>query len=283
MLRVIVENKYEEQLNLTENGNYALLSVGGITPPPATINYVTLATADGAVFNSSRVGVRNIVITIAPVNGVESNRINLYKYFKIKNYIKLYFENNTRSVWIDGYIETIDGDLFSNSEQIQISIICPDPFFKDQKTDLYKFSNITNLFSFPFAIEETPGVPISEMSEHSTIAVVNNGDEEAGVTIRMYANGTVVNPKIYNTTTNENVSLDITMEEGDVISFDTRPGNKRVTLNRNGVLSNIINNMTFDSEWLTLRVGDNIFTYDADSGTELLDIMIILHPLYEGI
>lgn len=282
MLRVIAENKKEEQINLTENGNYAVLSVGGLTPPTATINTVTLATADGAVFNSSRVGIRNIVITLAPQNSIEANRLELYRYFKSKHYIKLYLENNTRSVWIDGYVEAIDGDLFSSLEQIQISIICPDPFFKDTKTGVYKFSNITDLFKFPFAIEETPGIPISEMSEHITIAVVNNGDEEVGITVRLYANGTVVNPKIYNTTTNENFSLNITMQDGDVISFDTRPGYKRVTLNRNSVLSNIINSMTFDSEWLTLDVGDNVFTYDADSGTELLDIQIVLHPLYEG-
>lgn len=283
MLHVIAENKYQQQINLTANGNYALLSVGGLTPPTATINTAVIATSDGAVFNSSRVGMRNIVLTIAPLNSVETSRINLYTYFKSKQYIKLYLENNTRSVWIDGYIESIDGDLYSDAEQMQISIICPDPYFKDTETGHYTFSNVVSLFQFPFAIEETPGIPISQLNAFVRIAVNNNSDDETGVLIHMIANGAVTNPTIYNTTTNENFSLDITLQNGDEINIDTRRGKKSVTLTRNAVTTNILNDMTQDSEWLNLIVGDNIFTYTAASGAQNLDITVYLQPVYEGV
>lgn len=282
MLHVIAENKYNQQINLTENGNYALLSVGGLTPPAATINTAVIATSDGAVFNSSRLGTRNIVLTIAPLNSIETNRINLYQYFKAKQYIKLYLENNTRSVWIDGYIETMDGNLYSESQRIQISIICPDPFFKDTETGVYLFSNVIDLFSFPFAIEETPGVPISQVGEYVEIAITNNSDYETGVVITMLANGSVSNPTIYNMTTNENFSLNITMQAGDEITIDTRRGNKSVSLTRNAVVTNILNDMTENSEWLNLIVGDNIFSYTCDTGAENLDITVTLQPIYEG-
>lgn len=283
MLHVIAENKYEQQINLTANGNYALLSVGGLTPPAATINTAVIATSDGAVFNSSRLGMRNIVLTIAPLNSIERSRINLYTYFKSKQYIKLYLENNTRSVWIDGYIESIDGDLYSDTEQMQISIICPDPYFKDTETGRYTFSNVESLFSFPFAIEETPGIPISQLSDFVHIAITNNSDDETGVLIHMIANGAVVNPTIYNTTTNENFSLNITLQAGDEINIDTRRGKKSVTLTRDAVITNILNDMTQNSEWLNLIVGDNIFTYTATSGAQNLDITVYLQPVYEGV
>lgn len=283
MLQVIAENKYEQQINLTANGNYALLSVGGLTPPAATINTAVIATSDGAVFNSSRLGMRNIVLTIAPLNSVEKSRINLYTYFKSKQYIKLYLENNTRSVWIDGYIESIDGDLYSDMEQMQISIICPDPFFKDTETGRYTFSNVVSLFQFPFAIEETPGVPISELSEYVQIAITNNSDDETGVIIHMMVNGVVTNPTIYNMTTNENFSLNISLQAGDEINIDTRRGKKSVTLTRNAVTTNILNDMTQDSEWLNLIVGDNVFSYTAASGSQNLDITVLLQPIYEGV
>lgn len=283
MLQVIAENKYNEQINLTQNGNYALLSVGGLTPPTATINTAVIATSDGAVFNSSRLGTRNIVLTISPLNSIETNRINLYKYFKAKQYIKLYLENNTRSVWIDGYIETMDGDLYSESQQIQISIICPDPFFKDTTTGLYTFSNVINLFKFPFAIEETPGVPISELGEYVEIAITNNSDDETGVIITMLANAAVTNPTIYNMTTNEHFTLNISMETGDVITIDTRRGHKTVTLNRDSVITNILNNMAQGSTWLNLPVGDNIFSYTCATGSEYLNISVELQPIYEGV
>ncbi|MBR4683157.1 MAG: phage tail family protein [Elusimicrobiaceae bacterium] len=283
MLQVIAENKYNEQINLTQNGNYALLSVGGLTPPAATINTAVIATSDGAVFNSSRLGTRNIVLTIAPLNSIEKNRINIYKYFKAKQYIKLYLENNTRSVWIEGYIDNIDGDLFSQSQRLQISIICPDPYFKDTTTGLYTFSNVINLFSFPFAIEETPGIPVSQLGEFVEIAITNNSDDETGVLITMLANAAVTNPTIYNMTTNEHFTLDIDLEAGDVITIDTRRGHKTVTLNHNGVITNILNNMVQGSAWLNLVVGDNIFSYTCDTGSEYLNISVQLQPIYEGV
>lgn len=283
MLQVIAENKYNEQINLTQNGNYALLSVGGLTPPAATINTAVIATSDGAVFNSSRLGTRNIVLTVAPLNSIETNRINIYKYFKAKQYIKLYLENNTRSVWIDGYIDKIDGDLYTQKQQLQISIICPDPYFKDTTTGLYTFSNVINLFSFPFAIEETPGIPISELGEYVEIAITNNSDDETGVIIQLLANAAVTNPIIYNMTTNEHFALDIDLEAGDVVTIDTRRGHKTVTLNSDSVITNILNDMVQGSAWLNLVVGDNIFTYTCDTGAEYLNISVQLQPIYEGV
>lgn len=283
MLQVIAENKYQQQINLTANNNYVVLSVGGVTPPTATVNMATLATSDGGIFNSSRLDTRNIVITIKPLNDIEINRIDLYKYFKAKQYIKLYFENYTRSVWIDGYIEVIDGDLYSDDERLQISVICGDPYFKDTKTGLYAFSNVIDRFKFPFAIEASPGVPISELSEYSEIAITNNSDDETGVIIKMLAVGNVTNPTIYNMTTNENFSLTISIEEGDIITIDTRRNHKGVTLNHNGTISNIINYMTQNSEWLNLIVGDNIFSYECYSGAANLQVTVELQPIYEGI
>lgn len=283
MLHVIAENKYNQQINLTSNGNYALLSVGGLTPPAATINTAVIATMDGAVFNSSRLGTRNIVLTIAPLNSIETNRINLYQYFKAKQYIKLYLENNTRSVWIDGYIETIDGDLYTETQEIQISIICPDPYFKDTTTGEYMFSNVEYMFQFPFSIEETPGIPISQLREYVEVDVLNNSDSETGILLTLTANGPVVNPTIYNMTTNENFSLDINMQTGDIITIDTRRGHKSITLNRNSVIMNILNNMVQGSEWLNLTVGDNIFSYTCETGAENLYIIATLQPIYEGV
>lgn len=283
MLHVIAENKKGEQINLTSNDNYALLSVGGLTPPTATINTAVIATSDGAVFNSSRLGTRNIVLLIAPLNSIETNRINLYQYFKSKQYIKLYLENNTRSVWIEGYIENIEGDLYTNKQQLQISIICPDPYFKDTATGLYTFSNIIDLFEFPFAIEETPGVPISELGEFVEIAITNNSDDDTGIIITMLANAAVENPTIYNMTTNEYFTLDIELDTGDVVTIDTRRGHKTVTLNQDGVITNIINNMAQGSTWLNLVVGDNIFSYTCESGAANLNIGVELQPIYEGV
>ena len=112
MLQVIIENEYGEQLNFAKSNDYDLLQVTGLTPPVAVINTTVIATKDGSNYNSSMLDNRNITMLIAPKNRIEQNRINLYKYIKPKKYIKLYFKNGKRDVWIDGRVESLDGDLY---------------------------------------------------------------------------------------------------------------------------------------------------------------------------
>lgn len=282
MLYVTIENKYGEQLDLTGNNDYILLSVSGLTPPTATINTTVIQTMDGAAFNSSRLNTRNIVLTILPQCSVEKNRINLYKYIKSKQYIKLYLKNARRNVWIDGYIESVDGDLYEQPQQIQVSIICPDPMFKTVKETYYNFSNVVDLFKFPFAIDET-GVPISEVSDYQFINVVNDSDDETGVVIELTATGNVVEPIIHNTTTGDTFRLNIEMLAGDLITINTRKGKKGVTLTREGVTTNIINKVERGSKWFNLLVGDNIFAYSTAHGSTALSVTIILQTVYEGV
>ena len=49
MLEVIAENKNGQQLRLSNNPYYTLLSVSGVTPPKANINTANLATKDGSL------------------------------------------------------------------------------------------------------------------------------------------------------------------------------------------------------------------------------------------
>lgn len=282
MLHVTIENKYGEQLALTGNNDYILLSVSGLTPPTATINTTVIQTMDGAAFNSSRLNTRNIVLTILPQCNVEKNRIGLYKYIKSKQYIKLYLKNGRRNVWIDGYIESVDGNLYEKSQQIQVSIICPDPMFKTVNETYYSFSNVVDKFKFPFAID-ADGVPISEVSEYQMLNVVNDSDDETGVIIELTATGKIVEPKIHNTTTGDVFQLNFEMLPGDLITINTRKGNKGVTLTREGVTTNIINKVERGSSWFNLLVGDNIFAYETVYGSNSLNVTIRLQTVYEGV
>lgn len=130
MLIVRVRNSRGQALLINDKEDrYQLLSVTGLEPPETTINTTPIATADGSVFSSLRMGNRNIVIQIRLNGDVENNRLGLYKYFAVKSKITLSFETENRSVKIDGYVQTVECPLFTNNEIMQISIICPNPNF----------------------------------------------------------------------------------------------------------------------------------------------------------
>lgn len=282
MLNVIVENKYGEQLNLSTNTDYQLLQVTGLTPAGATINTSKMANKDGDVFNSSSLDKRNIVMIIAPRGNVESSRINLYKYIKSKQYIKLYLRNGQRKVWIEGRVESIEGDLYENPQKLQVSVICPDPHFKDDNVSTTDFSSMEDTFTFPFDIDST-GVPLSTLSPYTEKNILNYSDDETGVVIELYARDLVLEPTIYDLTTNESFTIEYEMRAGDKIILNTNRGEKSLKLISNGVESNIINSMVKGSKWFNLITGDNIFSYSCLHGIENLSVLVTLQPIYEGV
>ncbi len=282
MYTLSVKNDREDVLPLTGNKNYTVYKIEGLNPPPVTVNHSVNSTTDGSTINSVRLANRNIVIYMAIEGNVEANRINLYKYFPLKKTVTLYFKNDTRDVYIEGTVELIECDLFSNKQVAQISIICPQPYFKDVEELISYFSDVSSLFEFPFSIAEE-GTEISAITTSVRKSIINVGDIESGIIIDVYAIGSVVNPVIYDVLARTHIRLLFTMEANDRIVINTNVGKKSIKLIRNGVESNILGYMLPDSKWFTLKSGDNVFTYDADNGTSNMQITFTTSVLYGGV
>lgn len=281
MYTLIAQNKYGQQIELTHNEAYVIESIEGIDPPEAVINVVKNANADGSVFNSAYVNERQIIITLAINGPAEDNRINLYKYFKNKYPTRLYYKNGTRDVYIDGYCKNVQISFFNLNQIAQIIIICPDPFFKDSDNELINFSSIDPLFEFPFEIEEP--IALSEILAEVQKNIINNGDVDAGIKLTINITGSVTNPIIYNSETNQYFKLNESFQAGDEIVIDTEFMKKSVTLTRNGAITSLVNVIQSGSTWLQLNPGDNLLTMSADSGSEYLSAYILVSDLYEGV
>lgn len=281
MLELIVENKYGQKLNLTGNRDYTVTPVTGLTQATAVINRSTIATQHGSKFNSSRKGERFITFIVYPERDVEKSRLNLYKYIRTGEYIKLYLKNNSRAVWIEGHAEVMEGDLYAQKQQINVSVICENPFFKAIDTDVESFAVIEGEFSFPFSINEE-GAIISTYCTYREKDIVNESDEEIGCVIDIIAIGEAVEPTIYNDTTGETFKVKHEFTFGDVVRIDTRSGKKSVTLIRDGESTNILNKTDKSNKWIKLLPGANTFGYYAMGGTECLQIKVTMQTLYGG-
>ncbi len=282
MFTLKIENQNGEVLDFSDNKNYDILEIQGLNPPPSALNFTTMANFDGSAYNSGRVDNRNIVLTIKIHGPAEENRINLYKYLPLKQLIRLYYTNGLRDVYIDGYIETNEIGLFSMNETAQISIICPNPYWRDVTPLEITFSTVTSGFEFPFAIEEE-GIEFGIISGTGT-QIVENGDIETGLIIEFTAVANqVLNPKFYNRTTQETMTIDYDMLAEDVIRINTNRGSKSVTLIRNGVKLNIINKFAAGSDWVTLAPGQNIISYDSDEGLDNLYVRVYAEKCYGGV
>lgn len=282
MYTLIAENESDERLQLTDNRNYDVLDVSGTSPPAANLNYSSIVGLDGALFNSSVVGIRNIVITLNIHHPIELNRIALYRFFRPKHKIRIYYANNSRDVYVDGYVETFENNPWTQLQQPQISIICCQPFWISAAETVVRFDNSIALFEFPFSIPDE-GIEFSRY-ERLFSAFVNVGEIETGGLIRFEANDDgIENPKFYNRTTGEYIGFNITMNRGDVITVNTEQGKKSAVLLREGIKTNLLSYRSIGSTWVQFIAGTNEVSYDADEGAENLETNLTIVQKFEGV
>lgn len=282
MYSLKVENDRGDALELTGNPNYTVFKIEGLNPPQATINSSVNSTSDGSKINNVRLESRNIVIYTTIEGNVEANRINLYKYFPVKRSVKLLFTNSSRAVYIEGVVELIECDLFTNKQVAQISIICPHPYFKAVNEVVSIFSDVSTLFSFPFNVAKE-GVEMSAITPNIRKSIINAGDVATGIIIKLFAIGSVKNPVIYDVLKRTHMKLNFTLLAGDTIVINTNVGEKSIELIRDGVTYNAMGYLVQSSSWFVLESGDNVFAYEAENGSGNLHLTFSTAQLYSGV
>lgn len=294
-----LDESFKMDLMRPEESGFIIQSITGIGPVKANINNTELSTGDGAVYNSSRLTVRNIVFKLAflPNPTIEHTRQKSYKYFPVKKPVKLIFETDNRVSECSGYVESNEPDIFSKQETTQISIICSDPNLYSAGEDSLNvtvFSGIEAMFEFPFGNESLTEnlLEFGEIQNNTERTIVYNGDSEIGVTIFINALGDATNVSIYNSETRESMTIDTDKLKkltgagiiaGDQIIISTVKSNKSITLLRNGVYTNILNVLDRDADWFQLTKGDNIFVYVAETGSSNLQFRVENQTVYEGV
>lgn len=278
-----------------ELSGFAVMSIEGLGPGKATINTADMSTIDGSIFSSAKLPKRNILMSLRYLwqDSIEDVRQRSYKYFPIKQNITLTIETDNRHVEIDGYVESNSPHIFSRDSWTDISIICPDPYFRSVGADgnaVTVFSGVEPAFEFPFAIEDS--IEFGVINKSMDKAVTYYGDAEVGITLTIHALGEASNVLVYNSSTRETMKIDTAklatltgagITAGDDIVICTEQGRKKITLFRGGKTYNILNCLDKNSNWFKLYRGDNVFGYTADTGAENLQFMIENRVLYEGV
>lgn len=286
MFSLILENANGDQLTFGAGSPYTISEINGLNPPSATINTSQIALIDGAKYNSAKLDMRQLNIAFAIETDAAANRVAMYNVLKSKQWIRMYYSGDVRDVYIDGYIQSIDITYFAMKQIVTVAILCPSPYFKNAQEIVNQLSNIINTFYFPFAITAAAPIPISYFSNDVGITVENDGDVECGMVIQLYAREMLSNPKIYNYVTQDYFGLTINMQPADLITIDTRQGQKSVTLLRNAIQTNIFNNIMQGSTWLQLEANGSTFTYEVDEiagDASDLKVTFTHNNLYEGV
>ena len=281
MFTAKIENSSGNVLTLTGNEPvYQIINITGLNPPAAQINTTTIVGLDGAVFNSSKLQTRNLVLTIKINGDIETNRLLLYSYFRTKENCTFYYSNNSLDVSIKGYVENVECDLFTNNEIAQISILCPYPYFRSLSEIITDSSNVLASFYFPFSINIGEPVIISTLNDTGGISVFNNSESETGVFVQINFLDAASSIEIINTTTGEDFEINYSFLANDTVIINTNKGQKSIKLIRNGVVSSIFSAIQSGSVFFRLVPGINTFEYLVDNSAANNDDVTITFKYY---
>jgi hypothetical protein len=301
---ITITNHLNESITMNlespESSGFSILSIDGLGPPKANVEKTEMSLMDGAVYNSARAQSRNIVFSLRfhfpSSTKIEDLRQKSYKYFPLKQRVKIVIETDNRSCETYGYVESNEPSIFSKESGTTISVICPSSYLLSTQINSTEFASIDPLFEFPFSNESLTEklLEFSEISGYTTNAINYTGDVEIGLVMYIHAVGNVVNPEIFKLEPGPSQSIKIDTDRllaltgegihsGDDIIISTIKGSKYAILIRDGVITNILNCLEKYPDWFQLSRGDNIFTYTAESGQLNLQFKIENQVAYEGI
>lgn len=284
MFEMIFENEKGLRLNFGADTPYTVVEFSGLNPPKSTININESPLIDGGTFNSSKTQVRSMNIAFAVEYDAEASRLNAYKVLQPKKPIRMYFKSDLLDVFIDGYVEDVDPTWWAKKQTITVSILCPAPYFKSAQEIINELKATNPAFHFAFASTDDKELKFGIIESLASVLVENNGAVEAGLIFEIYARDTVTGITIANAETSDFMTLNLTMEAGDLITITTAQGAKSITLLRNGQTTNVFNYLAMNSTWLMLPVGGAVFSYDVDAGEDTdLEITIKHYDLFEGV
>lgn len=268
MLKCVVKNELGFELQLTQNENmFKVTNISGLEPPKTAIYSSNVYTIPGEVFNYAKDEKRNIVIEMFLVNDVSYDINQLVTAFKSTQKITLEFDDRFT---IDGYVETLTYEEFSDKVACQISIMCLYPYFLSANVQSDSFLGLESLFEFPFSLS-VEGQPFGNLRENpnTEIDVINTG-MKTGCRIEIYFNDNATNIELKNLTNNSELIINRDFWLGETLLVDFTGVNKIVMVNGKNIISNVLPTNNF----LYLSSGTNRITYKVEQGLNYNNINI---------
>lgn len=267
------------ELNLRssfENEGLLIFNMTGLGSAKATANGVGGVYYDGVRVNSVSLDARTISMTVAiPKQGLseEIARAKIYKFFPIKKTILLEIITDIRTVQTYAIVEGSVMNSFAKVENVELSLLCPDPYFIDAVENVLTISNssATPQFEFPFSNESTasPLISFGEIQSGTYSGYINySGGIETGVIFEITLTSNIGDLTITNTNGNQEMNISLwwarlyfnNLESGDKILINTKTGEKSATVSRGGDSINILNGVDVESDWITIKPGPNTIT-----------------------
>ena len=271
------------EIEMNKNTDIKIIDIEGIEASSYTINTIS-SEQDGAIVTSTKIEPREITITgdIEKNKNETANRDKLIRFFNPKVTGELYITRNNVERKIQYRVSSLDFETNKLYEYIQFTLVLEsteDPYFEDANNRGSKLTLISPQFTFPLVIMQDRKKIMGYKVYKPYMPLVNDGDKETGLEIVITASrGQMKNIKL-TLNDNEYMQVNVTLNQWDVLTINTNPRKKSVTLN--GI--NIINKIDRNSTFFNIGIGKSILKYECDDGATNIDINVKFYRKFLGV
>lgn len=235
-------------LGVTPKEPLIVSQITGLTPVDFDL-FVGDYARNGGIYQGRRVGVRNIVMHIDmnpdpalghTVSGLRKLLSNLF----VKNAVRgemvrmVFIDVEGHHVYTEAYTEKFETEIFSKETMVQVSLLCPDPYFND-----------------------VSGVNLQDTNGWVSLPIEYTGDVEVGLSLELEVVATPTAGTIKVLLDNgQTMTLIHDFASGDVITINTQRGSRGVTLRRGSSTTSILGSLSPDSRWLEVGRRNNVLS-----------------------
>lgn len=239
----------------TSPGGYLVEDIDGLDPNKAIYASSILAQMDGEEYQSSRGEKRQITLKLGySVNHpstVRARRTALYSYMMPQSRVVLrFYMTDFPVVEIVAHVEDVDAPMFTKDPKATIIFVCFKPDFIS-----------TTLESIPGFSTDTP----------AAMDVTYGGSVQTGFDFDLSVNRSISGFTISNAYGGETEELTFvgSLINGDLVTIDTREGQKGAWRTRAGNKTSVLNAVSPASAWPDLKPGENAFRVYAAGATPI--------------
>ncbi len=262
---------------------FYVLEKTGFADVSNEINIINYAKADGRRFTNTRLSGRELSIVGEFIGGnnYQECRLELIQVFNPKLKGVITYDNGgvRRSIDVRPTSGVKIGPFFRATAPFSVEFISESSYWRDEYKQVVSIAEWQGGFFFPLFLPTFMG----EKNSVLIAELVNSGDVEASMIVEFKANGTVENPSIFHIGKQQEFKIERTMTGGEVIRVNLGLGKKTAISYLNGAETSVFSQITSDSEFIKLDIGNNLIRYDADSGFGDLEVKFEFYNLFVGV
>lgn len=261
-------DKNKRIIEISEKSNYKLTLIEGLESSDIEVNLCDNCQYDGKIVDNKRISSRSIDIS-GEYKGrnMQKERENLISFFNPRNTGTLLITLNENDEGITREIEyeiesfkIVQENIYAPLD-FKISLICPDPFFKDRYETEKTIAVWEGGLQFPFSLPlEFRHKTEEEEKQGAVLNVLGHVDTPLEIEFE----GPAKNPCITNVTSGEFIKINKEIKEDEILYINTAYGKKQVRIINQSYNKNAFNYIDLTSTFFSLSPGENKIKYSND-------------------